>query len=363
MDGIEARKRYHIDLCLDLGDEAEFRGKTTWFEHVELVHNALPELDLDEVSLEAELLGRRFSYPLLIEGMTGGTEKAYDVNRSLAEAADRLNIPMEVGSERAGIENRELAGTYRVAREASPKLFLIGNISGVQLAREGVGYAEKAVEMIEADALAIHLNCLQELVQPEGTPFFRGVLEAIRRASERLSVPLLVKEVGNGISREVAEKLAEAGVKAIDVAGAGGTNWTRIELERARGIDPEKAGLAELFSEWGIPTAASIIEASSVEGVEVIASGGIRNGLQIAKAIALGARFAGVAKPLLKPALRGSGEVERLLKRLAQELRAAMFLTGSRNIGDLRRCGYVLTGPLLEWAKQRVGGSSSRIRM
>ncbi|RLG02290.1 MAG: type 2 isopentenyl-diphosphate Delta-isomerase, partial [Thaumarchaeota archaeon] len=184
MGGIEARKRDHIDLCMDLGDEAEFREKTTWFEYVELVHNALPELDLDDISLEAELLGRRFSYPLLIEGMTGGTEKAYDVNRSLAEAADRLNIPMGVGSERAGVENRELARTYRVARETSSKLFLIGNISGVQLAREGVGYAEKAAEIIEADALAIHLNCLQELVQPEGTPFFRGVLEAIRKASE-----------------------------------------------------------------------------------------------------------------------------------------------------------------------------------
>ncbi len=356
MGDIESRKRDHISLCADLGNEAEFSEKTTWFEYVELVHNALPELDFESISLEAEFLGRRFSYPILIEGMTGGTDKAYEINRNLAEAAERLNIPMEVGSQRAGIENPQLVKTYRIAREVAPKAFLIGNISGVQLAKGGLVYAEKAVEMIEADALAIHLNCLQELVQPEGSPTFGGILDAIKLVGDKLSVPLIVKEIGMGISRDVARRLAEAGVRVIDVAGSGGTNWAKIELERVKGADFEKSMLAELFSEWGIPTAASIIEVSTIKEVELIASGGIRNGLQGAKAIALGASFIGVAKPLLRPSLQGVVEVEKRLKKFASELKAAMFLTGSRTLEDLKKCEYVLKGPLLEWVTQRIKG-------
>lgn len=354
MGDIERRKRDHISLCLDLGDEAEFMEKTTWLEYVELVHNALPELSLDEVSLEASLLGRSFTYPILIEGMTGGTPEAYEVNRSLAEAAERLGIPMGVGSQRAGIENPALARTYRVARESAPKCFLIGNLSGVELAAHGLRYAERAIEMIEADALAIHLNVLQEVIQPEGATSFKGILRAIEKACEELDVPVIVKEVGFGISREAAEKLAEAGVKAVDVAGAGGTNWARIEGERIKGISALKARISELYSEWGIPTAASIIEVSRVEGLEVIASGGIRNGLQAAKAIALGAGFIGMARPLLKPALEGPEHVEKAVMRVAEELRTAMLLTGSRTIADLKRARHVLLGPLREWALQRI---------
>lgn len=355
MKDIELRKRDHISLCIELGSEAEFSKKTTWLEHVELIHNALPELNLDDVSLEASLLGRRFSYPILIEGMTGGTREAYDINRNLAEAAKRLNIPVGVGSQRAGIENLSLRDTYRVMREVAPKIFLIGNLSGVELMRKGLSYAEKAVEMIEADALAIHLNSLQELIQPEGSTTFRGILDSIRKAAENLSVPIIVKEVGTGISREAAERLASSGVKAIDVAGAGGTNWAKIELERVKGLNPLKAFLAELFSEWGIPTAASIIEISStVKGIELIASGGIRNGLQAAKAIALGADFVGIARPLLKPALKGSEAVEQMVLKLAEELKVAMLLTGSKSVPDLKRCRFVLHGPLLEWVTQRV---------
>ncbi len=355
MRNIELRKRDHISLCMDLEEKAEFSEKTTWLEYVDLVHNALPELNLNEVSLEASLLGRRFSYPVLIEGMTGGVQEAYQINRNLAEAAEKLNIPMEVGSQRAGIEDPALRDTYRVAREVAPKIFLIGNLSGVQLAKEGVSCAEKAVEMIEADALAIHLNSLQELIQPEGSTLFKGVLEAIKRAAENLDVPLIVKEVGVGISKEVARRLFSSGVRVIDIAGAGGTNWTRIELERVKGLNDLKASIAELFSEWGIPTAASIIEISStVKGIELIASGGIRNGLQAAKAIALGADFVGVARPLLKPALGSPEDVEQIILRFAEGIKAAMFLTGSRSIEDLKRCNYVLHGPLYEWMMQRV---------
>ena len=354
MGGIEERKRDHINLCLDLGAEAEFIEKTTWLEYVELIHNAMPELDFNEISLKARLLGREFSYPILIEGMTGGTSKAYEINRNLAEAAHKLDIPMGVGSQRAGIEDPRLRESYRIVRETAPRIFLIGNISGVQLAKGGVEYAEKAIEMIEADALAIHLNCLQELIQPEGSPSFKGIFKAIEIAVERLSIPIIVKEVGAGISREVAEKLLEAGVRVIDVAGAGGTNWTRIEFERAKGLNPEKSMLAELFLEWGIPTAASIIELAALKDLELIASGGIRNGLQGAKAIALGADFVGIAKPLLKPALESSEKVENMIKRFALELKAAMFLTGSKTINDLKKSSYVLHGPLYEWFMQRV---------
>ena len=354
MGDIEERKRDHISLCLDLGDEAEFAKKTTWFEHVELIHNALPELSWDEVSLEASLLGRRFSYPILIEGMTGGTREAYEINRSLAEAAEKLNIPMEVGSQRAGIENPSLAETYSIARKAAPRCFIIGNLSGVEIAAHGVAYAERAVEMIEADALAIHLNVLQEVIQPEGSKSFKGILRAIEVICDKLDVPVIVKEVGFGISREVAKRLVGAGVRAIDVAGAGGTNWAKIEGERVKGLNVVKARIAELYSEWGIPTAASILEVSEIRGLEVIASGGIRDGLQAAKAIALGACFVGMARPLLKPALKGPEYVENVIIRVAEELRIAMLLTGSKTIKDLRNCKYVLLGPLREWALQRV---------
>jgi isopentenyl-diphosphate delta-isomerase len=354
MRDTEERKRDHISLCLDLGDEAGFAEKTTWLEHVELIHGALPELSWDEISLEASLLGRRFSYPLLIEGMTGGAPEAYEINRSLAEAAERLNIPMGVGSQRAGIENPSLVETYSVARKTAPRCFLIGNLSGVELAAHGISYAERAVEMIEADALAIHLNVLQEIIQPEGSRSFKGILRAIEVLCERLDVPVIVKEVGFGVSREVAERLAKAGVGVIDIAGAGGTNWAKIEGERVRGLNAIKARISELYSEWGIPTAASIMEVSGIRGLEVIASGGIRDGLQAAKAIALGAGFVGMARPLLKPALKGPGHVEKVITWMAEELRVAMLLTGSKTIRDLRKCRYILLGPLREWALQRA---------
>jgi len=354
-DETQARKGEHIDICLDLDTKIEFSMKTTWFEYVELIHEALPELDLQDISLKTKFLGREFQLPIIIEGMTGGTAKAYEINRNLAEAAEKLGIPFGLGSQRAALDNPDLKDTYKIARETAPNVFLIGNLSGVQLAKEGVSAAEKAVEMIEADALAIHLNGLQELVQPEGTTTFRGILESIRKTAEKLSVPVIVKEVGAGISGETAKKLAKAGVKAIDIAGAGGTNWVKIELERARGKDPQKFSLGEVFIEWGIPTAASLLEVSSAVGdVEIIASGGIRNGLQVAKALALGADMVGMAKPLLRPAIQSPEAVMIFLNDIAEQLKAAMFLTGSRTINDLKKADYVLLGPLLEWIRQRL---------
>ena len=350
---MSSRKRDHIRLSLER--DVGFREKTTWFECVELVHRALPELDFGEVSAEASFLGRRFSTAFMIEGMTGGTPEAAEINGNLAEAAERAGIPMGVGSQRAALLNPSLAYTFREARRRAPKVFLIANLSGVQLAKEGVELAEKAVEMIEADAIAIHLNSLQELVQPEGCPGFSGVLEAVEKTVERLDVPVIVKEIGCGIPFETALKLEKAGVSAIDIAGSGGTNWTLIEMLRAEGLDEEKKELAEVFLEWGIPTAASLIEVAARVKVEVVASGGIRTGLEAAKALALGAKIVGLAHPFLKPATESPEAVERVIRKLDRELRAAMFLTGSRNLEELRKTPIVLFNPLLEWVRQRVG--------
>jgi len=347
-----SRKRDHLKISLER--DIEFEAKTTWLEYVELVHKALPELDFDEISTETTFLGRRFGMPLIIEAMTGGVPEAAEINGNLAEAAERFSIPMGVGSQRAALSDSSLEYTFKVARERGPNAFLIANLSGVQLVQDGVEAAEKAVEMIEADALAIHLNALQELVQPEGSTSFRGVLMAISRVVEKLDVPVIVKEIGCGISAEVAKSLEEIGVKAVDVAGAGGTCWTKIEMLRATELAEEKELLAKTFLEWGIPTAASVIEVSSTVKIEVVASGGIRTGLDIAKALSIGADMAGVAHPLLKPAVNSVEEVMDVLTKLRNELQAAMFLTGCGDIEALKKSPHVLFGPLLEWVRQRI---------
>lgn len=350
---LTARKRDHIRICID--EDVEFKNKTTWLEWVELVHNPLPEIDLDEVSVEARFLGRTFGSPVMIEAMTGGTREAYRINMNLARAASELGIPLGLGSQRAALLEPSLAETYRVARDVAPDIFLIGNVGGVQLAKEGVELAEKAVEMVDADALAIHLNSLQERVQVGGEANFKGVLRAIERAVDRLSVPVIVKEVGCGISGSVAKKLESAGVKAIDVAGAGGTNWTLVEKIRAEEAgEIERARLAEVFQDWGIPTAASIIEVVSNVRIEVVSSGGIRTGLDVAKSLALGAAFTGIARPLLKPAMESEQAVLKHLRALIEELKTAMYLLGARSIPELKKVEKVLLGPLLEWCRQRL---------
>lgn len=345
------RKRDHLRLSLEL--DVSFEEKTTWLEYVELIHRALPELNLDEISTETSFLGETFGMPFLVEAMTGGIPEAVEINGNLAEAAERFSIPMEVGSQRAALEDKKLEYTFRVARERTSKLFLIANLSGVQLAEDGVEVAEKAVEMIEADAISIHLNPLQELIQPEGSTRFKDVLKVIERVCERLDVPVIVKEVGCGISSEVARMLEEVGVKAIDVAGAGGTCWAKIEMLRLR-EDDEKREIAKTFLDWGIPTAASIIEVSSAVSIEVIGSGGIRSGIDIAKVLSIGADMAGAAHPLLRPATESVESVARVLRRLRSELRMAMFLTGCKDVDELKNSPHVILGPLLEWKRQRA---------
>ncbi len=347
---IEARKKDHIRISLE--KDVSYR-KTTWLEWVELPHRAAPEIDPEDITMATTFLGRRFTHPLIIESMTGGTLEAEKINRNLAEAASIFGVPMGVGSQRAGVVKPETAYTFRVAREAGRDVFLIGNIGGSQLVEHGLEIAVKAVEMIEADALAIHLNPLQEIVQPDGRPRFRGLLTTLRKLRRELQIPIILKEIGAGISREVAGA-AEDLYDAVDVAGSGGTNWTLIEMLRAGEVEHrDKVALAETFLEWGIPTAAAIMESRVVTRKYLVGSGGLRTGLDVARALALGANMAGMAHPFLEPATKSVDDVLEKLRRISEELRAAMFLTGSRTLEDLKRSPVVVRGPLLEWALQR----------
>ncbi len=349
---IEVRKLDHIRICLE--KDVEFKQKTTWFEFVELIHIAAPELDYVDIDTSTEFLSRKFSAPILIEGMTGGAKGTEIINRNLAIAASELNIPIELGSQRAALEKPELAESFRVVRDVAPDVFLIANIGGVQLIKGGIRLAEEVVKMVDANALAVHLNPLHEVVQPYGTTSFKGVLEAIKSVAEGLPIPIIVKEVGYGICAELSRRLEEIGVAVIDVGGAGGTNWALIERIRAleKGFF-EHAAIGKTFLEWGIPTAAATIEAHASTKIPIIASGGIRNGLDVAKAIAIGASMAGIARPLLQHAVVGPDKVVTFLKQMVSELKTAMFLTGCRDVGSLKKAKVAITGRLLEWVKQR----------
>ena len=353
---IEARKEDHIKIALHR--DVSYR-KTTWLEWVELVHQAAPTHDPEDISTETVFLGRKFSHPFIIESMTGGTQEAEKINANLAEAAASFNVPMGVGSQRAGIVRPSTAKTFRVAREKAPDAFLIGNIGAVQLVEAGTEMALKAVSMIEADALAVHLNPLQEIIQPDGLARFKNLYKKIEELKRDLQVPIILKEIGCGLSMEVVAKAEEAGVDAFDVAGSGGTNWTLIEMIRAENVgDVEKKALAEVFQEWGIPTAAAVLEAVHTTKRPIIASGGLRTGLDAAKALALGASMAGLARPFLEPATQSADKVIQRLEKLSKELKTAMFLTSCGRVEDLRRAPHVLLGPLREWFDSRISHGS-----
>jgi isopentenyl-diphosphate delta-isomerase len=325
----KTRKSDHIRICLE---KDVTYSKTNGFEKYEFEHNALPELDFDKIDVSTEFLGKRFSAPILIEAITGGSPESGGINRNLAKAAQKLGIGMGVGSQRAALEHPELEHTYRV-RDVAPDIFLLGNIGGAQLAQHR-DKAKKLMEMIGADALAIHLNSAQEMAQREGNRNFENVLQNIKHVAGS-GVPVIVKEVGCGISGPVAAKLASSGVSAIDVAGAGGTSWIKVDYHRG-----EKT--MENFLEWGIPTAECLAQCRTARiGVPVIASGGIRNGLEVAKAIAMGASLAGMALPLLKPATQSAEAVEEKLAEVIRELKTAMLLVGVRNIAELRKAKLV----------------------
>jgi isopentenyl-diphosphate Delta-isomerase len=331
----EARKLDHIDIVL--GQNVAAKGVTTGFERFFFEHEALPELHLDEIDTSLTLFGKQLKAPLLISSMTGGAEAAGVINLHLAEAAEQLGVAMGVGSQRAAIEAAHVAHTYQVRRVA-PSLLLFANLGAVQLNYGyGVEEARRAVEMIEADALFLHLNPLQEAVQAEGDRNWSGLLSRIKTLAATLPVPVVVKEVGNGIGPATARRLVEAGVQAIDVAGAGGTSWSEVEAHRQP--DPFRKRIAHTFAAWGMPTALALQQARAAlpPEIPVFASGGIRDGIDVAKAIALGATLVGSAAPLLSPATdRASGVHEKFAAYL-EELRIAMFCVGAGSLAQLRR--------------------------
>lgn len=344
-ESISDRKRSHLELCE--GAEVEYVGKTTLFEEVDLVHDALPELAVDEVRLETRLLGKTLRAPLLITGMTGGTEEAAAINRDLARVAEEHGIAFGLGSQRAMQRKPALADTFRV-REHAPNTLVLANLGLVQATALGTAEVEQLVRAIGADALCLHLNPAQELIQPGGDRDFRGGVGTIARLVRELPVPVVVKETGCGISRAVAEKLAAVSVRTVDVSGAGGTSWVRVEALRA---DAPERRLGEEFANWGIPTAAALLACRGL-GMDLIASGGVRSGLDVAKAVALGARAAGVALPVFRAYREGGvAGAGAFIARLTAGLRTAMVLTGSRDLGALGRAPVVLGRRLQAWSK------------
>src|SRR3990172_10010474 len=290
------RKADHIKICLE--HKAQAQKATTGFEDIHLIHKALPEIDRAKIDLSTTVFGHKFAAPIIVGAMTGGTKEATNINAAIAEGVEKLGLGMGVGSQRAAIEDKELAKTFAVARKKAPNAFLIANIGGVQLVHGyGVKEVKKAMEMIDADAVAIHLNALQEAVQPEGQTNFQGVLAKIGEIAGAIEVPVIVKETGAGISAEDAKALEKAGVKAIDVGGVGGTSFAAVEYYRS--TKQKDVYLGEAFWDWGIPTAVSLVENAQTVKLPLIASGGIRSGTDIAKTLALGATLASVSQPIL----------------------------------------------------------------
>ncbi len=331
---IENRKADHINIVLE--KDVTNKGITTGFEQFMIEHEALPDVDLDEVDLSLQLWGKTLKAPLLISSMTGGTDSAHTINLNLAEAAQALGIAMGVGSQRAAIEQPNLGKTYKI-RQVAPHILLFANLGAVQLNYGyGIDEAKKAVDMIEADALILHLNPLQEAVQAEGDRNWKGLYDKIATVATQLDVPIIAKEVGNGISGKVARRLADCGVSAIDVAGAGGTSWSEVEAHRQQ--DPRRRQIAHCFAGWGIPTAMSLMQVRTVvPGLPLFASGGIRNGIDAAKAIALGATLVGSAAPLLEAATHQSQAVYDKFSILLETLKIAAFCAGVSNLTELQQ--------------------------
>ena len=324
--GTPKRKKDHIELSLKKESQYSF---SAGFERVSLIHNSLPECSLDDVDVSVKFLGREVSMPLVITAITGGYPKAKTINKGLAEAAQEAGVAFGLGSQRAMIENPGLVDTYKV-RDVAPDIPLIANIGAAQLKEYKLADIEKLVSSVEADGLAIHLNPLQEVIQPEGDVDFSGVLSAIEKVCDKLDVPVIAKETGAGMSDVVAMKLSGAGVDWIDVAGSGGTSWSRIEYMRGGGVPG--------FEDWGISTVDSIIMCKGI--LPAIASGGIRNGIDMAKSVAVGADMAGAAQPFLEAFVKKT--LKKELETWKKQFRIAAFLTGSRSVGELKKAKFIL---------------------
>ena len=335
---ISNRKADHLEICIS--QNVDFKHLGTGFNSIQLMHCALPEMNLDDVDTSTTFLGKQLSMPLVITGMTGGFAQAERVNRLLAKTCNDHSIALGLGSQRQAMENERYIKSFRAAREEAPDIPLIGNIGAAQITGpQGIEYVQQILNIVHIDALAVHLNPLQEALQPEGDTNFSGVLNALQELEEEFTIPIIVKETGAGISAEVAAKLLQIGIRYIDVSGAGGTSWAAVE--HFRGAIPH---LAEKFREWGIPTALCLKELKDIPNLSIIASGGIRDGVDMAKALVLGADLAGAAAPFLHALFAPEGNMlDTMVEQWRQQLRLAMFLTGCKHIEELASVRYFST--------------------
>lgn len=344
MSQISKRKNDHLDLAArgDVG----FRQKTTLLECVELVHDAMPELNLDEVDLQVRVLGRTLRAPLILAGMTGGTERAKDINRELAAIAEERGYGFGLGSQRPMLKDPATAETYQV-RDIAPSTLVLGNLGAVQASALPTARVAELVSAVGADALCVHLNPAMEVVQSEGDREFRGVEATYQRLASELEVPVIAKETGCGLSPSVARRLAACGIRDVDVSGAGGTSWVGVETERAQ---TEDRPLGEAFWDWGIPTAASLVCVAPVRFRTVIATGGIATGLDAARALVLGAHAVGIARPVLQALEQGGRErALAFLGNVERELRTALLLMGARDVAAARSRPRLIRGELARW--------------
>jgi isopentenyl-diphosphate Delta-isomerase len=357
MTDITQRKADHLDLATrgDVG----FRRTTTLFECVELVHDALPELEFSALNTQLELFGKKLSAPILIAAMTGGHERAERINKELASIAEELGLAFGLGSQRAMLTKPHTRNSYRV-RDVAPTALLLGNLGVVQAALMSTAEIADLVHAVGADALCIHLNPAMELVQDDGDRDFRGGLATLVRLVNELEVPVIAKETGSGLSPSVGRRLRAAGIRHLDVSGAGGTSWVAVETERSNSRRKE---IGQTFREWGIPTAASVGLVSELGFDTVFATGGVQSGLDVAKSIALGANAAGIARPTLQALEQGGREAAvAFLSRIQEELRVAMLLTGSPDLAALRRAPRLVLGQLREWFEQLGSGARGPVR-
>ncbi|MBO1348970.1 MAG: type 2 isopentenyl-diphosphate Delta-isomerase [Hormoscilla sp. GUM202] len=330
----QTRKADHLRICLE--EDVQFHQTTNGLERYRFTHCCLPELDYSEIDVTTSFLGKKLGAPLLISSMTGGTERAKTINYRLAEVAQQYKLAMGVGSQRVAVENSQVADTFAV-RKLAPDLLLFANLGAVQLNYSyGIDECLRVVDLLAADALILHINPLQECIQADGDTDFRGLLGSIAKVCKKLPVPAIAKEVGNGISASMAQKLIDAGISAIDVAGAGGTSWAKVESDRANNALQRRLG--KTFGDWGIPTAECITSIRAVvPEIPSIASGGLRNGLEVAKAIALGADLAGLAWPFLQAATESEAALGELAEVLMAEIATVLFCTGNATLSDLKQ--------------------------
>ncbi len=352
MSGIEKRKLRHIRVSLEEEVETDI---STGFKDVHLIHRALPEIDLDDVSLETSFLGKKLSAPLVISAITGGTEEAKDINAVLAEVAEERQIGIGVGSQRIAVDQPETVPTFSVVREKAPTTFVMGNVGTPQLSLGwGAKEAQMCVDMVKADALVLHMNPLQEAVQVDGDTDYRGVYAKIKELSNEVSVPLIMKETGAGIAWEDAVKMQEAGASGIEISGVGGTSWSAVEYHIAKEVGKKDMEyLGQALWNWGIPTAISVAETSNKTTLEIIASGGLRTGAEVAKSIALGANLGGMAKPFLEKAVEGKEDLAEHVDHIIREIKVVMFLVGAKNVEELGRVPVVILGRTAEWLSRR----------